>query len=160
MASEAGMLVKRKGMITTTKKHLSLLDDTRSGSLFGHLFNAYYRKYNIGYQSNFSIDLDWMQHEIGFILYPLSLKAKNWIDVAVLHKELLHPMVLADLSRQVASIQYCDEVATMVRYFVRPLHEWGLLEVEWTQEARFPKPKRIRLSPLFDSFIHFNENAG
>lgn len=160
VATAGGLLVKRKGMLNVTKKHLTLLDDAAAGQLFVRLFDAFFRKYNIGYRHNYGIDIDWLQHEIRFILYPLSLKAKKWIDVADLAQELLHPMVCDNLREQLSTQSFLKETNAMVRYFVRPLHDWGMLDIKWSDDPRFREPKRIRLSPLFSKFIRFNEQAG
>lgn len=45
------------------------------------------------------------------------------------------------------------------RYFVRPLHQWGLLEVQWSKDAHFPEPEKVRISSLFGQFIQFDEKA-
>jgi hypothetical protein len=159
IATAAGLLVKRKGMLNITKKRLPLLDDAAAGQLFVRLFNAFFRKYNIGYRHNYGIDLDWLQHEIRFILYPLSLKARKWIDVD-LPQELLHPRVLNDLREQLRTQSCLTESHAMIRYFVQPLHDWGMLDIKWTDGPYSRVPKCIRLSPLFRKFIRFNKQAG
>jgi hypothetical protein len=156
IATAAGLLVKRKGMLNVTQKHLALLDDAAAGQLFVRLFGAFFRKYNIGYRHNYGIDIDWLQHEIRFILYPLSLKAKKWIDVADLAQELLHPMVLDDLQKQLSTQSFLTESNAMIRYFVQPLHDWGMLDIQWSDDRHFRQPNRIRLSPRFSKFIRFN----
>lgn len=156
VATAGGLLLKRKGMLNVAKKYRALLDDEAAGQLFVRLFDSYFRKYNIGYRHRYGIDLDWLQHEIRFILYPLSLKAKKWHNVASLAAEVLHPMVYEDLRQQLEPQQFLTEEHAMVRYFVRPLHDWGMLEIQWTSNRHYPEPERIRLSPLFRKFIRFN----
>lgn len=159
VAQAASLLVKRKGIIRVAKKHQSLLEDAKAGALFTRLFNAYFCKYNIGYRYRYGMDVDWIQHQIRFLLYPLSLKARQWIEVGRLHEEILHPLALEDLQRQLSQQTFMKSSDVIERYFVRPLHRWGLLEVQWGEDAYFPKPKKIRISTLFGQFIQFNKDA-
>lgn len=159
VAQAAGMLVKRKGIIRVAKKHQSLLEDAKAGALFTRLFDAYFRIYNIGYLYGYAVDVDWIQHEIRFLLYPLYLKARQWIEVDVLPEEILHPLRLEELQHQLREQTFMTTRRVVTRYFVRPLHQWGLLEVQWPDDTHFPEPKTIRISPLFEQFIQFNERA-
>jgi len=159
VANAAGLLVKRKGMIRVAKKHQALLDEAEAGALFTRLFDAYFRKYNIGYRYRWGLDVDWIQHQIRFILYPLSLKARNWMAADTFADAILHPMVLEDLRRQLSGQSFSHELGVITRYFVQPLHEWGLLEIQWCNEPCSPEANQIKLSPLFSKFIHFNETV-
>ncbi|MBC2604244.1 hypothetical protein [Puniceicoccus vermicola] len=159
VASAAGLLVKRKGIIRVAKKHQSFLEEAKAGALFTRLFDTYFRKYNIGYLYPYGIDVDWIQHEIGFLLYPLYLKARHWIEADVLPKKILHPLTLDNLQRHLNQQAFMTAGSVLERYFLRPLHGWGLLEIQWTDESHFPKPGKVRISPLFEQYIRFDEQA-
>lgn len=159
VASAAGLLVKRKGVIRVARKHQSALEEAKAGALFTRLFDTYFRKYNIGYRYRYGIDVDWIQHEIGFLLYPLYLKARQWIEADVLPEEILHPMALESLQQQLHEQAFTTAESVLERYFLRPLHGWGLLEIQWTDDTHFPKPGKVRISPLFEQYIRFDEQA-
>lgn len=55
---------------------------------------------NIGYRFRYGIDVSWIQHEIRFLLYPLYRKARQWIEVEVLPNEILHPLTLQRLLKE------------------------------------------------------------
>lgn len=159
VAQIAGLLVKRKGIIRVAKKHAGLLSEARAGVLFTRLFDAYFRKYNIGYRYRYGIDLNWIQHEIRFLLYPLYLKARKWMPAEQLYEAILHPMTREKLEHQLSDQTFTNTSDVIERYLVRPLDRWGLLEVQWSQDAHFPKPDKVRISPLFGQFIQFNKDA-
>ncbi len=159
VAQVAGLLVKRKGMIRFVKKHAALLEAANAGRLFVKLFDAYFRKYNIGYLHPYGIDVDWIQHEINFLLYPLSLKAQRWLNMSSFADELLHPLNRQRLQQALDGQNLMDTSDVVERYFVRPLHQWGLLEVQWSKDKYYPRPERVCTSPLFQQFIRFETSA-
>lgn len=159
VAGIAGMLTKRKGIIRVTRKHQFLLEDSQAGALYTRLFDAYFHKFNIGYSYRYGIDVDWIQHEVDFVLYPLYSKARRWMDVESLPSEILHPMVMEKLQTALSEQRFLEAANVVVRYFVCPLHSWGLLDIEWSDEQHFPSPKKVRRNPLFRQFIQFDEAA-
>jgi hypothetical protein len=34
-----------------------------------------------------------------------------------------------------------------------------MLEVQWADDAHHPEPEKVRISPLFEQFIRFDEQA-
>ncbi len=150
----AGLIGLTKGRFNLRKKTLPLLEPGASGQLYKKLFFAFFRKYNIGYRFG-GLDLDWLQFESGYILMPLQQHANKWIDPSAHTETWLHPMALERLQDQLSDISYMSASNAIERYFIEPFEKWGLLEVERVKKGYFDTIRRIRKTPLFDAFIHY-----
>ena len=69
------------------------------------------------------------------------------MSVDTFAEAMLHPMVLQDLRNQLSAQSFSHELGVITRYFVRPLHEWVLLEIQWSDKRHFPEANQIKLSP-------------
>ena len=156
VAKQAGLLNLYKGTIGIPKKNQPLLEEAAAGELFLRLFDAYFKKYNIGYRYSYGVDVDWLQHQIDFVLYPLSRKAQQWIPIAGLPEKILHPMVFEQLRNELAGRTYFNPEDAVVSRLIKPLGDWGLLEIRESSQEEFTKPKDIRVTPLFGKFVSFN----
>lgn len=151
----SGLIGRTKGQLQLRKRTLKLLEPESEGLLYRILFIAFFTKYNIGYRFNRGIDLDWLQQEVGYALHPLQQYADKWIDPAEHVEQWLHPMVLERLEMELSDTKYMEASDAIERTFIVPFEKWGLLEVERAQGKYFKEIQRIRKTPLFDSFIHY-----
>ncbi|MCH8475719.1 MAG: hypothetical protein LAT55_10880 [Opitutales bacterium] len=158
VASEAGLLHLVKGTIGIPKKHQSLLEEGAAGKLFLRLFDTYFKKYNIGYRYSYGVDVDWLQHQIDFVLYPLSRKAQQWTPIAGLPEKILHPMHFEQLRDELEGRPYFTPEDAVVSRLIKPLAEWGLLEIRKSSSETFAKPTHVRLASLFGEFVSFNRH--
>jgi hypothetical protein len=156
VADCAKLLAIRKGQISMPKKYHFLLEDDKAGQLFHRLFDAYFTVYNIGYRYCWGID--WLQHEIKFVLYPLFLQAQDWLPIKGITEKLMHPMVYPELQDEIRPSTYFTEDDIFTDYLLNPLNAWGLLEMRYQKEKRYSKVTHVRTNPLFKKFIRFNTN--
>ena len=153
----AGLIRKYKGHFLVVKKQRHLLEDANAGELFARLFETYFCKFNVGYTHGLPEDLDWIQRETGFLLFPLCKVARKWIEVEKLPGRTFHPMVLGRLEDQVSGRKFL-EVDDVVRYFfIRPLEDWGLVEVRKRKENYWERYTHLRVTDLYRRFIRFED---
>ncbi len=156
VANCAELLPIRKGHISMPKKYHFLLEDNEAGQLFHGLFDTYFTEYNIGYRYPYGQDIDWLQHEIKFVLYPLSLQAQSWLPIKGIAEKLMHPMVYPRLQDEMRASSCFTEDEVFAKYILHPLSAWGLLEMRFKEEKHYSKASHVRTTPLFKKFIHFN----
>lgn len=154
----SGLIGLRKGKFTLTKKARGLLAPEAAGKLYKTLFMSYFQQYNIGYAFG-GIDLDWLQHEAGYVLRPLQLLADKWIEMNEIAPQLLHPMIEERLENELKAAPYQTITDELERYFLKPFEAWGLLEVERTKEGYYDVIQRIRKTEIFDQFVHFDSGT-
>jgi hypothetical protein len=82
-------------------------------------------------------------------------QADKWIDPSAQTQKWLHPIALQRLYEELCDISYMDANDAIESYFIEPLEQWGLLEVDRIKEGYSEKIKCIRKSRLFDAFIRF-----
>ena len=165
----AGLLTRRADAFRATRRGRELLDDAHAGALQARLFRTFFREFNLAYLTRFGPDeMDPNQRLVPFSLLRLTAAGSGWHPAHELAPDLLpadaagdeHPV---DLERQPRDQHERDIVAACsfptVRYhFLRPLEWFGLLE---GRDRPGPLPalplRDVRLTPLFDRFIHFPE---
>lgn len=157
VAEVSGLIQRRKGSYSVIKKYYPLLEESAAGTLFVRLFDSFYTKYNVGYQSNYPY-LDWLQHEIKFVLYPLYLQAQKWLPIKGIAKKILHPIHHESLLEDLKDSHYVTDDYAMELYFLNPLEQWGLLEFRVKKERFHDIPTHVRITPLFKNFITFDTN--
>jgi hypothetical protein len=156
----AGLIGLRKGQYSVRKKALPLLKEEAAGKLYRQLFLAYFNKFNLGYRHRYAPEIDWLQFEIRYVLKPLQDQGEHWIELDQLGQRLLHPMAFANLQSDLSDSPFITPNTLIRIYFIDPLEEWGLVEVERDKDDPYYHTiKRIRKSPLLDRFISFETTS-
>ncbi|TVR59408.1 MAG: hypothetical protein EA422_15080 [Gemmatimonadales bacterium] len=149
----AGMVERRGPLFRATALGGDLLHPTRSGELFHHLFRVQMRGMNLAFSDRYPTE-ETLQFGVPFTLVRLAREAREWIPPQELVPRILLPRVLEEVEGDVGSASLPGVVTHRI---LRPLRRFGLLEWEWDEDERRGlqlSPRRVRLTPLFDRFIH------
>ncbi len=94
----AGLLKKRKGRFEITRKGKSLLAEGNEGRLFAHLFDVYFRQFNLAYCDGLP-ELTGLQNTFPYTLYRLSEVVEGPIaGEKSIAASLIHPNLLDEVS--------------------------------------------------------------
>ena len=150
----AGLLKKRKGRFEITRKAGTLLKNENAGKLYAHLFDIYFRKFDISY-CDYLPEIEMIQHTFPYSLYWLSnFEEDVFVEAAKAAESVLHPASI----RNIASFE--NRFVTPERLFdvrvLRHLEIFGLVEIHRDQEIGIPEnPLLFRKTNLFDRFLAF-----
>jgi hypothetical protein len=150
----AGLIKRRKGVITLTRRGQELLDEDRAGELFALLFRTHFRRLNLGYLDR-SETVPGLQQTIGYTLYQFGRVGVEWR----LADELTVPLILPAVYDEIPPDPDFDRAASILsRRFLRPLEGFGLAEIR--EQPRAPgvwgSDYLFRKTPLFDRFFSFH----
>ncbi len=151
----AGLIRKYKGQFVLVKKNAHLLKEEYAGELYRLLFNTFFKKMNIAYLSN-GEPIPNQQDSFPFILYRMQLMDNDWSPLF----KMKECVFLAGAEQEFFEQLWVYQDPNWVFYqnIVKPLEVWGLVETRGMQEQDFGyNPDEVRITPLFDSFLQFNE---
>ncbi len=152
----AGALRIRKNVFYITsqgKKWLKESDEALQ-SLYATLFITYFQKLNLSYLDRHTDNPD-LQSTISYSFYQLSKLARTWRETP----ELAYQIVLPSVIENTPVNPYYDLLLEQIfRRILKPLAEFGLLEIQPNPEIEFQRAEntRIRKTSLFDSFLKFS----
>lgn len=149
----AGLLLRRKGVFSVTKKGHGLLPDERAGALVALLFTTYFRKFNLAYL-DYMEESEHFQQLVGLSLYLVGQLGDGWWPVAEIANLLGHPLMMDYLPPQMDERRFGWMLQARL---LRPLEDFGLLECRDGQE---PHTYEVRKTPLFDRFLSFEPGPG
>ena len=157
------LLRKRKGHLRATPAGRKMLEQSNLGALQARLFHialwhldlrdlggGFYRRWRL-------------QHDIGVILWSLSVAANNWQPCERLTRLCAIPT--EDVLDRVLDSPWNTASHAMEAQILRPLQWFGLLEhrKRAPAEGRFERRHFFRKTALFDRFLSFDvklENVG
>lgn len=148
----AGLIKRRKGAFTITRRGEELLAEERAGALFAHLFRVQFREMNLAYLDR-APEAHGFQQTIAFSLYSFGRVGGEWSK-----PEGLAPRVILSAVRaEIPPDEYVDRAALILETrLLRPLERFGLAE---TREVPGRHPRvpdhEYRKTPLFDRFLRF-----
>jgi len=152
----AGLLKKRKGRFEITRKAKSLLVEGNEGRLFAHLFDVYFRQFNLAYCDGLP-ELTGLQNTFPYTLYRLSevaegpLAGEKSIGVSLIHPDLLEQITVLD-ERYITPERFLD-----IRV-LRHLEVFSLITVSrgLTESGYGYRAQSFCKTELFDKFISFS----
>lgn len=149
----AGLIKRRKGAYSLTRRGANLTSTDRAGELFALLFLTHFRELNLAWLDRAASEAPELQHTIAFSLYQFGRAGDVWRSPAALAPVVLLPSVRARLGRT----EYTDwaEFLTHTR-ILQPLRGFALAESR-DVPGRFPglPDKEYRPAPLFSRFLDF-----
>ncbi len=148
----AGLVRKFRNKFVVTKKAEELLKPENSGGLYHLLFFTYFREFNIGFYDRLP-DLYGLQHTIDYTIYQLNRLAKNQVIFDKIYHNLILPAVLTEL--QAIETEYIKSGWIIKRRTIEPLEYAGLLECTREKLDFLPEISSLKISPLFEKFLHF-----
>ncbi|MBM3500937.1 MAG: hypothetical protein FJX74_19950 [Armatimonadetes bacterium] len=146
------LIARRRNTIRITKKGRQLLEDGRAGELYALLFRTFFRELNLAYIDWLAVESDF-QHLVGVGLFYVHAFGDTWRREDRL-SELVVPEPLLPL---LGDLPPAVRPGRVVRArLLRPLEDFGLVEVrDAGQEGHFTI-REVRKTPLFDRFITFD----
>ncbi len=149
-----GLVRKKRNSILVTRKGLELCSDSKAGLLYRHLFITLFHRVNLDFLYG-GLPTPQLQWSVPVILWRLSLKAKDWLDMPRLMDETLLTQVRRELAAEQAFPNHDQHL--LVARVLKPLLWFGLLETEGDPEhwRRLRHSARFRKTPLFDRFLQF-----
>lgn len=150
VCESAGLIHKRKNKFLVTKKHQNLLSDEKAGELYNLLFNAYFRKFNIGYLDRLP-ELNCIQDTVAFSLYRIGEVASDYIKIGDLSNKMLLPAVKYEVEASLPEYAKTDRM--LATRIVEPLQGFGLLECNYKKKKWLSELETVKKTELFDKFI-------
>ena len=150
--AEAGKLVRRdKGHLKVTPAGRKLLKEPHQKALQAVLFHLALWRLDLGYLGR-GLHHGWLQHDIGIVLWSLSIAANDWQP-----PERLTRMCTIPINGVLESTWDTGSHA-MEATVLRPLRWFGLLDYRQDDipERRLEKRHFYRKTPLFDRFLSFD----
>jgi hypothetical protein len=148
---EAGKLLRRhKGHLKMTPTGRQMLDEKNHGALQAVLFHLALWRLDLSYLGR-GLHHGWPQHDIGIVLWSLSIAANDWQPPERLTRMCTIPI------NGVLESSWDTGTHAMEATVLRPLRWFGLLDYrqEDLPERRFEKRHFYRKAPLFDRFLKF-----
>lgn len=150
--AEAGKLVRRdKGHLKVTPAGRKLLKEPDQKALQAVLFHLALWRLDLGYLGR-GLHHGWPQHDIGIVLWSLSIAANDWQPPERLTRICTIPI------NGVLESTWDTGSHAMEATVLRPLWWFGLLDYRQDDipEQRFEKRHLYRKTPLFDRFLSFD----
>lgn len=151
---EAGLLKRRHGVMTLTKRGEEMRRDDRGGALFGLLFQTMFGRMNLEYVAQMGVDAPGFQAAIAATLYLYGRTEPRWElghDVA---SRVLLPFVRDAVRSRFGGSDSTGAVTE--RRFLHVLEGFGLVEFRQTPPGRLGiREEEFRRTPLFDRFLRF-----
>jgi hypothetical protein len=150
--AEAGKLVRRdKGHLKVTPAGRKLLKEPHQKALQAVLFHLALWRLDLGYLGR-GLHHGWPQHDIGIVLWSLSIAANDWQP-----PERLTRMCTIPINGVLESTWDTGSHA-MEATVLRPLRWFGLLDYRQDDipERRFEKRHFYRKTRFFDRFLSFD----
>lgn len=146
---QLGGLLRRRGRkFHLTKRGRRLLEPRRAGELYRHLFDTFFRKFNLAYLDG-SVENHALQDTVAFTLYALSRQQSGWQSIQTLAPRILLPAAFE------AALDFGEEQPAWQAYtrVLLPMYYFGLLEFRMVKKEGH-HDRQFRPSSLFRSFIH------
>jgi hypothetical protein len=150
--AEAGKLVRRdKGHLKVMPAGRKLLKEPHQKALQAVLFHLALWRLDLGYLGR-GLHHGWPQHDIGIVLWSLSIAANDWQPPERLTRMCTIPI------NGVLESSWDTGSHAMEATVLRPLRWFGLLDYRQDDipERRLEKRHFYRKTPLFDRFLSFD----
>lgn len=162
----AGLVKKRKGAFTLTRRGAELLDEEAGGALYARLFRTFFRRFNLAYLDGYPEAREF-QDTLAVSLHRFG-EIGDWLSPRRAVSAILLPVVRQRVPPHANGF---DPLPGLVRRrFLDPLVDFGLAEerIAESEEERAdfpdwmpPGDRRLyRKTPLFDRFLTFRPRDG
>jgi len=163
----AGLVKKRKGTFSLTRRGEGLLGEEASGALYARLFLTFFRRFNLAYLDRYP-EAPEFQDTLAVALFRFGQVGDEWLSPRRAARTILLPVV----RERVPPLPYGnDPLPGLVRRrLLRPLTAFGLAEEriagDEDERADFPawmpaRDRRLyRKAPRFDRFLTFRPGEG
>lgn len=156
-----GLLKRRKGHFSLTRKGKELAKPEQGGRLMAHLFRTYFGTFNIAYGSRGGDDPS-LQPVVPLLLWQIGARAREWISLRDLALQILPSR--PGPPPPDGGPQWWPEESDLHRWVLRPLEEFGLLEerdiAPQTPPRWRPQEIQLRTTPLYEAFLRFEWQGG
>lgn len=149
----AGLIKRRNGRFSRTRRGEQLAGDDRVGTLFSTLVRTHFRHLDLAYLDGIG-PAPAFQHSISYTLYQFGRVGVEWQTAS----ELTDVLVLPGIRHELPMDPYFDVVALMLETrFLRPLAAFGLAEARTSRREPGEVIARAayRKASLFDRVLHF-----
>jgi hypothetical protein len=145
----AGLLKRRKGVFSATRRGRELLSPARAGELQALLFRTFFRTLNLAYLDGLPAVPE-LQHGIGASIHLFGRTARQWRTREEVAAAALLPFVL----RAIAATARDDAGALVERRLLMPLTDFGLAECrESPRPGAYLPDRHYRRTPLFERML-------
>jgi len=152
-----GLLKRRKGRFSLTRKGKELAKPDQVGRLFAHLFRTYFGEFNIAYGSR-GAEEPTLQRAVPILLWQIGARAREWISLRDLAVQILPRR--PDMPPPEESRRWWPEESSLHWWVLRPLKGFGLLEerdhAPTTPPPRRPQEIEFRTTSLYGAFLRFD----
>jgi hypothetical protein len=149
----AELIVSRRTRFSLTDRGRELAAAERMGALFALLFETTFRTFNLGYHDRLP-DLPAFQSTIAFPLAVIAQEPAGWCD----YETLVPRLVLPAVDELIPEDDFMDYRECMLNWrLIERLAAFGLVDLRYREDQPkyLPRPARLRRTPLFDRFLHF-----
>lgn len=148
----AGLIKRRNGRFSRTRRGDQLASEDRAGALFVALVRTHFRRLDLEYLDGIG-PAPAFQHGIGYTVYQFGRVAAEWRSAS----ELRDALVLPGIRDELPIDPYFDVTALMLETrFLRPLEAFGLAEARVSpRRAGALRTATYRKAPLFNRVLSF-----
>ncbi len=150
VCSLAGLIINRGKRFVIPQQCQPLLTDDLAGELYYRLFEAYFKRFNLGYCDGFP-EFEGIQATIGYILYRISVMADKRMKPSELFDLTILPAVREAISQ--AKLVIKDMGNLLAIRLLRHLEMFRLLDCEVQRKEFYYSMVSVGKSPLYDQFI-------
>jgi hypothetical protein len=154
----AGLIKRRKGDFSRTRRGEQLSTGERAGELFSILVRTAFRRLDLEFMDWFGPAPAFQRH-IGYTLYAFGRVGADWRKL----EELADRLVLPGVRPLLPPNRYFDPAAFLLQSrFLRPLQQFGLAEKRASpgESDELGQHLEYRKSPLFDRVLSFRLAQG
>lgn len=151
LVDSAGLMKRYKDHHRTTRIGKEVIQEKWQGALQALLFDAAFWIANLDYMGRGSLN-GWPRHQVGIILWGLSIAAKECTTPEQLVRQCVIPF------EKIGGGFTDREASALEGLILRPLVYFGMLEEhrERIGDSRYRHVSFYRKTPLFDRFLTFN----
>lgn len=159
----AGLVKRRRGVWSRTRRGDQLAAPERAGALFAALVRTHFRRFNLEYVDGVGA-APGFQYTVGYTLYQFGRVGAEWRRPAALADLVLLPSVRHEVPpRGPAETRYDPMALALETRVLRPLVGFGLAEAQ--APPREPgawevAPSSYRKAPLFGRMFRFTVGGG
>jgi hypothetical protein len=154
----AGLVKRRAGRFSLTRRGEQLRPPQRAGALFAQLLRTHFREFNLAYLDRAG-PAPGFQATVAFTLHQFGAVGAAWRQPSELTGLLLLPTARAEAA---TDPRYDQAALILETRFLRPLEGFGLAEGQAVPRGpgELIQRRRYRKTPLFDRVLHFDLGTG
>lgn len=155
----AGLVKKRKGVISRTRRGETLTDESRAGELYSSLLRAQFRGMDLAYLDR-AESIPELQYTLGYTLYQLTHSDREWRMANAWLERLVLPAVRGELPAPPPGLGPDFDLGALVleTRFLQPLEAFGLVEARELPRAAgvYPWHREWQPTELLGRAVRFD----